>query len=299
MLTARARSSRKAIVLDRVGASAPDLVRFRCNICDVENCLPRERLTREAASCDGCASTVRMRSVIRCLSLMLFGRSLRLSEMPINWRIHGLGLSDWATYADRLARRFSYRNTFFDAEPQLDITDPPPELFNTLDFLIASDVFEHVAPPVDAAFAGAFRLLKPGGKLIFSVPYTIDATTIEHFPTLAEFEILRFGEEHYLLNRRRDSSYELFDKLVFHGGPGQTLEMRIFCEADVVAHLQQTGFGQVVIHREDDPAVGVVHAQGWSLPMTAVRPIARSVLSRWAIAWRETLAGWAAQATRR
>src|SRR5262249_32352732 len=160
---------------------------------------------------------------------------------------------------------FSYRNTFYDAEPRLDITNPPEQLLGTLDFLIASDVFEHVLPPVDPAFSGAFALLKPGGSLIFSVPYTRDAATAEHFPDLGEFKLLNFGGEYCLLNRRADGSLEVRDGLVFHGGPGHTLEMRIFCESDVLERLRRAGFSEVTVHREDEAATGVIHAQDWSL----------------------------------
>jgi SAM-dependent methyltransferase len=229
-------------------------------------------MSREAGECAGCGSTVRMRSVIRCLSLALFGRSVRLSDLAADQSIRGTGLSDWVGYAGRLAGLFDYTNTSYNAEPRLDITDPPAHLLGTLDFMIASDVFEHVAPPVDRAFAGAFNLLKPGGILVFTVPYSKDGETIEHFPDLNDFAVLEFGPDCYLINRRRDGEYEVFDDIVFHGGVGQTLEMRIFSEADVVRSLRRSGFEGVVIHRENDPAAGIIHREDWSLPITAVKP---------------------------
>jgi hypothetical protein len=67
---------------------------------------------------------------------------------------------------------FSYRNTFFHTEPLIDIIDPPTELLGTLDSVISTDVFEHVVPPVERAFEGAFRLLKPGSALVLTVPFT-------------------------------------------------------------------------------------------------------------------------------
>jgi len=231
-----------------------------------------EQISREGGECSGCGSTVRMRSVIRCLSLALFGRSLRLPDLAVDRSIRGTGLSDWGGYASKLTGLFAYTNTFYDAEPRLDITDPPADVFGTVDFVISSDVFEHVAPPVDRAFIGAFNLLKPGGILVFTVPYFKGGDTIEHFPNLNDFEVLEFGPDHYLLNKRADGEYEVFNDIVFHGGVGQTLEMRIFSESDVVLRLQRSGFERIVIHRENDPAVGIVHREDWSLPITAVKP---------------------------
>jgi capsular polysaccharide biosynthesis protein/SAM-dependent methyltransferase len=247
-------------------------VAFRCNICGAENVAFGADFGREIPSCEGCGSTVRMRSVVRCVSMALFGRSLALPDMVADPAIRGIGLSDWNEYAVRLADLFSYRNTFFDTEPRLDITAPRAKLLGTLDFLIASDVFEHVPRPVERAFTGAFELLKPGGTLILTVPYTTNAETVEHFPELHDPQVLDFGAEFYLVDRRRDGSFRTFDDLVFHGGPGQTLEMRIFCEADLLAQLERAGFGQIQVRGEDDPASGVIQPVPWSLPVTAVKP---------------------------
>ncbi len=253
-------------------APANPSVAFRCNICGTRNRLMPEQMSREGGECARCGSTVRMRSVIRCLSLALFGRSVRLTDLAVDRSIWGAGLSDWDGYATKLTSLFTYANTFHHAEPRLDITDPPVNFFGTVDFLISSDVFEHVAPPVDRAFAGAFNLLKPGGTLVFTVPYYKGGETIEHFPNLNDFDVLEFGPNYYLINRRTDGEYEVFDDIVFHGGSGQTLEMRIFSESDVVLRLQRSGFEKIVIHRENDPAVGIIHREDWALPITAVKP---------------------------
>ncbi|HEX6442483.1 MAG TPA: glycosyltransferase 61 family protein [Stellaceae bacterium] len=253
-----------------VGAS--DEIAFRCNICGAKNQAFGAEFGREIPSCEGCGSTVRMRSIIRCVSMALFGRSLALPDMTADRSVRGIGLSDWDEYAARLADLFSYRNTFFDAEPRLDITAPPAELLGTLDFLIASDVFEHVPRPVERAFAGAFELLKPGGTLILTVPYTTNPETVEHFPELNDPEVLDFGAEFYLLDRRRDGTFPVFENLVFHGGPGQTLEMRIFCETGLLDQLGRAGFEGIAVRGEDDPEWGVIQPVPWSLPVTAVKP---------------------------
>jgi len=50
-----------------------------------------------------------------------------------------------------LAKKFNHLNTFYDREPRLDITSPPPDVRGMLDFIVSSDVLEHVAPPVSGA----------------------------------------------------------------------------------------------------------------------------------------------------
>ena len=115
---------------------------------------------------------MRWRSIVHALSLELFGRSLAITDFPVRFDIAGVGLTDWEGYAVPLARRLDYHNTYYHQEPKLDITCPPPEYEGSLDFVISSDVFEHVPPPVALGFAGLRKLLKPGGVAIFSVPYT-------------------------------------------------------------------------------------------------------------------------------
>ena len=106
-----------------------------------------------------------------------FGQGMSISEFPIRPDLTGIGLTDCG-YAPRLSSKLAYRNTFYDREPRLDITDPPTDLEGTLDFLISSDVFEHVPPPVERAFEGVFRLLKPGGVFVLTVPYLLQGETM-------------------------------------------------------------------------------------------------------------------------
>ena len=110
--------------------------------------------------------------------------------MPVDKGIEGIGLSDADAYAVPLADKFDYANTFFHAEPRLDIAEADIERYGGCDFIVASDVFEHVAPPVSRAFENAHRLLKSGGKLIFTVPFTLEDATVEHFPDLFDWSIV-------------------------------------------------------------------------------------------------------------
>lgn len=209
---------------------------------------------------------------MRLLSLGLFGRMLPLPAFPARPDLVGWGVSDWHGYATRLPRALSYTATYLDREPRLDITMPSAADAGTLDFLIATDVFEHVAPPVQAAFDGAARLLKPGGLLVFSVPFSIKiAHTEEHFPDLHEFRIVADDAGvRRLHNRTLDGREEIHERLKFHGGEGFTLEMRKFAFDDLLEHFDRAGF-DVTLHGEDAPEWGIVWTQGWSIPLLARR----------------------------
>src|SRR5260370_23260771 len=100
-------------------ASANPRVAFRCNICGTRNRLTPGQMSREAGECAGCGSTVRMRCVIRCLSLALFGQSVCLADLAVDRSIRGAGLGDWDGYATRLTSLFTYANTLHHAQPPL------------------------------------------------------------------------------------------------------------------------------------------------------------------------------------
>ncbi len=257
----------------RATASKAGFLCYRCNICD-QGCETRvTELAREGPSCLRCGSTVRARSVIRVLSTELFGTSLPLSQFPARPDIRGIGLSDWTGYATGLARKLNYTNTYYHAEPRLDIaSDPDPALEGALDFLIASDVFEHLAPPVSKAFANCHRLLKPSGALVFTVPYTKDGVTKEYYPELDRYEIVEAEGQYILKNVTRDGREQTFKDLIFHGGPGVTVEMRLFSEASLREEFNRAGFRQVKTYDDPDFEHGIYWKLDWSggsFPMSA------------------------------
>ena len=243
---------------------------FVCNVCGMNNFSESELLGREEPSCSRCGSSVRFRAIVHLLTTELFGKSLVLSEIPTLKQIRGIGLTDWSGYAGQFAERFSYANTFYNCEPFFDITKPGPEHIGQYDFLIASEVFEHVTAPVEDAFAQALRVLKPHGFLILTVPFTgLTEETAEHFPNLGSYRIVELDGEFVLVNRRKDGSLETFNELCFHGGPGTTLEMRLFAMRDLEKKLLASGFREVSILRESFPQYGVQLHQPWSLPLVA------------------------------
>lgn|SRR6266511_4808519 len=250
----------------------PTLV-FTCNVCGAGNALHPMQLGRESRSCRTCGSSVRWRSVIQALSVGLFGKSITIRDFPCCPDLTGIGLSDWRGYAERLSSKFAYHNTFYNDEPWLDITDPPKELDASLDFLIASDVFEHVAPPVGRAFENSLRLLKPCGLLIITVPCTLDERTEEHYPDLHEYEIFDFNARPILVNRTIDGRWEVFEEPVFHGEEAEGgLEMRAFSENSLLRHLREAGFEDIAVCGKACPEFGIIWLKPSERPILARRP---------------------------
>jgi GT2 family glycosyltransferase len=252
-----------------VRRSAGDETYFLCNICGTASGVPRTRLQREVASCPECKSTVRFRSVIHVLSVELFGDSLVLPDFPVRRDIRGLGMSDWSVYAVPLAEKLDYTNTFFDGEPTLDIMNLDERYVGKNDFVICSEVLEHVPPPISPAFVNLRRLLKPGGVLVLTVPYTEEGTTRENFPDLHEFELVYEGGRKVLKNVTREGVEQRFDNLTFHGGTGFTLEMRLFSRESLFGELEAAGFTDIKVHSEPVPEYGIDWAEPWSLPISA------------------------------
>lgn len=249
------------------------MARFVCNICGAGNSYSGEPFERETPSCSSCGSNQRTRALLGALSTELFGVPLALPHFPhvMSWR--GLGTSDSPVYAERLAKLFDYRNTFFDREPRLDLASPnpadPAHAPGQYDFILSSEVFEHVVPPLDAAFRNASSLLKPNGVLVFTMPYHLDQP-VEHFPDLHEYGLAELGGRMVLLNRTRTGEIQIREELAFHrSGSGSALEMRIGDEETIRRALAAAGFSGVKIHAENYRPFGIVPAESWALPISA------------------------------
>jgi SAM-dependent methyltransferase len=217
---------------------------------------------------------MRVRAVVALLTEELLGVPtlgvhMTLAEFPVLKGIRGIGMSDFPVVAERLAAKLDYTNTFYHQPPTFDVTRPDPGDFGRYDFILSSEVIEHVPPPVEPSFANLFRLLKPDGLLVMTTPYTLGGKTKEHFPELHDFTPAYLGGKTVLVNRRRDGSVEVFDNLEFHRGPGSTVEMRVFTEESLRENLLGAGFRSVRIASEDVPEFGIVHAEHWSLPIVA------------------------------
>jgi SAM-dependent methyltransferase len=251
------------------GAATHD---FICNVCGHANrAVPMADVrSRECQSCAYCRSSLRMRSVMHALGRELFDKKLTLPEFPVAKEIHGLGMSDWEGYADRLAEKFAYVNTYYHTEPRLDITDIPESAHGTARFLISSDVFEHIPVfALDAAFRNSRKLLRPDGVFLFTVPFVKTGDTQEHFPRLRDFRIIETHGKQFLYNRTAEGEEEIFDDLCFHGGEGMTLEMRMFSEPDLKRRLKAAGFSSIRVYTDQVPEYGIIWPMDWAVPIAA------------------------------
>jgi SAM-dependent methyltransferase len=186
--------------------------------------------------------------------------------------VTGIGMSDSKVYALRLADKLNYVNTFYHKKPYFDVTREPPDSLTGRDFVICSDVLEHVPPPVHRSLVNLARALKPGGVGILTVPLIADkGETIEHFPNLHEYEIKCEAEARMLVNRTEDGHHEEFRELRFHGGPGATLEMRQFTRESFVKALAQAGFRDIRVLDEASTSLGIDWRNSRGAPIVAVK----------------------------
>jgi hypothetical protein len=67
----------------------------------------------------------------------------------------------------------------------------------------------------------------------------------------------------------------VFTDLVFHGGPGSTLEMRLFSRSGLVREFAAAHFAGVRIADESYLAHGIVWPEPWSVPMVGYATLER------------------------
>jgi len=243
---------------------------FSCNICGTESDRAEiDIFDREKTSCTHCGSNLRSRTIIDILANNLFGKSISLVDFPVDKSIKGLGVSDWIGYADLLSKKFSYTNTYFHKSPKFDITNIPLDDHDKYDFIIISEVLEHIDDPVDKGFTNLYMLLKKNGICIITVPFINFETTLEHYPDLYEYKITEVEGKRSLVNRTRTGKIETFYNLQYHGGGGETLEKRIFTRQSLVSNLLRAGFKDIDFYRYVKPQIGIKWIVNWSVPISA------------------------------
>ncbi len=227
---------------------------------------------REGSSCYHCGVTQQLRCLVHVRSVKLFGRSLPLPEFSASDH-RGPGLSDGFMLASRLKRRLDYSSTFYHRRRRLDITAPWSDSQRTRDFVISSDVLEHVAPPVSRAIENTFKLLNPAGMQVLTAPFSAGLQeTVEHFPNLYDYRLIKSGGQRTLINRTREGKEARLQERVFLGGQGASLEMRQFSEAGVVRELTRAGFTKIQFNRQEVPEYGIVQQPDNSPTLSAERP---------------------------
>ena len=130
-------------------------------------------------------------------------------------------------------------------------------------------MFEHIEAPIERAFDEAYKLLKPHGVLCLSVPFSLDEDTVERFPKLHEYSIVDLKGSPVLINRSKSGELEIRDDLIFHGGVGATLEMRLFSQQGLRKKISEAGFQDPVFLTEAVSRFGIAFEGSWSLPLVA------------------------------
>jgi SAM-dependent methyltransferase len=225
---------------------------YTCNITGKKFDIKKNDRNREGGLAFG--NNCRFRGISYLLTKMLYDEVKILTKVPINKKIKGIGMSD-SSWADICAEKFNYINTYYHMEPKLDIHNKDDvQKYNDLNFIISSDVFEHINPypNLQNAFNNMYDMLKPNGFIVFSVPF-IYGDHKEHYPNLYDYKIIKNNDGEYILvNTTIDGNAEIFDNLVFHGGPGNTLEMRMFTKSSLIKYLCDAGFIDIEFHEPDE-----------------------------------------------
>lgn len=234
---------------------------YQCNITGQYFNLDDNEKNREGGVRFG--FNCRFRAIIYVFTKLFYGECKILCNQENNKNLKGIGMSDSA-WAKIMKQKFNYINTFYHTSPYLDIyNEDHLKNYNNLDFIISSDVFEHVDPypSLQIAFNNLHRMLKNGGVIIFSVPFSNDEFIehIEHFPNLYKYEIKKEDNNFVLYNTTIDNKLEIFNNLCFHGGPGNVLEMRIFSKKSITSFLENAGFVEITFYEinEDMQKYGI------------------------------------------
>lgn len=240
---------------------------WSCLMCGATHASnPEAPWDREGNHCARCRASTRCRAMAQAV-LAALGP---LSGDPGSTEPRIAGISDNPVLSEWLSSIGSYTGYHFGAEPHLDLCAVPDHLVAAHEIVTCSDVLEHVVPPVSKAFHGLRQVLRPGGFAVLSVPCAIEGGG-EHFPELNEWHVEGDGDDRVLVNRRTDGSVEVHDDLVWHGGDGFTLEMRLFDREWFRRELVAAGFVDIVELRRNWPRLGVAW-EDWSRVWMARSP---------------------------
>lgn len=212
---------------------------------------------------------MRLRALALLISEELAGAPMTLPNLPVIRTMQGIGMSDPDFLAAALEPKFRYVNTYYHKPPYFDVLSPESGEDGRYDFVVSSEVLEHVPDPVDRAFQNLAKLLKPGGVLLLTTPYRLGEVNSEHFPKMQDHAVVELDGRWVLVHRDAEGNIRTHEDLVFHGGDGSTLEMRVFSESGLKKLLGDAGFTDIRIAGGNQPEFGIYQTDPWSLPIAA------------------------------
>lgn len=212
-----------------------------CNICDnsikyqlSDDSGPHVYHLREQIICEKCGATSRDRMIMWSLS-----NCMQMEDMLFNLRenknIRILESHGYRGYPKILDTKFDYFNTLFSTDPRLknkktrNYADFQDLHYNDnyFDFILASDVFEHVRL-AERGFSEMYRVLKNDGYFIMTIPF-------DYFREKTKLRV-SIGKE--------ESDDKFIEPPEYHGG--QTLVYRNFGR-DIFESLCSTGLNVAYI----------------------------------------------------
>lgn len=215
-----------------------------CNICGSGSGFTQQELGREGWLCKNCSASNRHRAVMYGLGLCLGSLDSPVAAWKPHKELKILESSGRGSYPMMLKDKFDYYNTEYDPNSEL-IRKPFSHIADfqqlaygdsQLDFIIASDVFEHVRED-ERAFREMYRTLKPSGIFVLTVPYVH-----EWEQTLIRVKVEGDKDIHLLPPE-------------YHGGGGQTLSYRTYGR-DLMDRLRVIGFSVAYVNL-DVPECGI------------------------------------------
>lgn len=262
----------------------------RCNICGSENEYRKEgRSIRETYLCHSCHSSLRYRGQAEAI-LKYYGPpgATSIAELVQLPSVRALSVFEPGLIGP-FRKYFStlpgYRQSFFwpdvprgatrdgvECQDLMALTYPD----HSVDLVVTSDIFEHIRRPY-AAFQEIRRVLKPGGRHIFSIPVTAP------MPARTFFRVDTSGDEDiYLVEPRyhgdgkggrslvyTDFGADMLDELARIGLPTEALKLDV-PYLDLRKLLTFVSVKQDAVQSPQPPASDrVIAAQGYATPAPA------------------------------
>ena len=248
------RLAAEAGALDALLDASPTRIEGHCVACNATarflcpgSASPRPASLRESLRCERCGANARQRAAAAVLLADAPVRSIYLTEQAgpfyraLRRRLPGLVGSEFATTAARRWRlqAWLWRHGLFERLRFADVT-ALPFADAAFDAAMSLDVLEHV-PDFRAALREFARVLRPGGRLVLTVPFYSGNASSEAVARLAG-----------------DGRIEHLQPPEYHGDPlgGGVLCFHHF-GWDLPGAMREAGFAGAEALRVQDPALGL------------------------------------------